>query len=73
LLRSAKSKQALHLLSLIANIFDPSTACSLKEKNSLLFKQLFFFDANYAGCVPVKQAKAFTLKANSNNKTTREG
>jgi hypothetical protein len=29
----------------------------------VLLKQLFFFYANFAGCVPVKQAKVFALKA----------
>jgi hypothetical protein len=38
-----KFKQALHLLSLIANIRDPSTAHLLKEKNLLTLQTAFLF------------------------------
>jgi len=45
------------------NFSDPSAACLLKEKNSLTLKQLFFFNAIFAGCVPVKDYEVFALKA----------
>gem|GEM_PF-5587439 len=66
---------SLTLHSAYANIrlklvLRPINCLFAKRKELALLKQLFFFNANFAGCVPVKRAKVFALKAN-NNSTTR--